>query len=65
MDDSENLTPGREDISSYKTFESLVMSSARINAIKSCRPIKVDTNLTSFIFDKAFATASFERVSTS
>ncbi len=53
MDDSENLTPGREEISSYNTFDSLVTSSARTNAIRSCRPISDDTNLTSFIFDRA------------
>ena len=51
MDDSENLTPGREEISSYKTFDNLVTSSARTNAIRSCRPISDDTNLTSFIFE--------------
>ena len=65
MDDSENLTPGREEISSYKTFDNLVTSSARTNAIRSCRPISDDTNLTSFIFERALATESFARVSTS
>ena len=36
-----------------------------MKAIRSWRPINVETNLTSFILDKAFATESFERVSTS
>ena len=40
-------------------------SSARMKAIRSWRPINVETNLTSFILDKAFATESLERVSTS
>ena len=38
---------------------------ARTNAIRSCRPISDDTNLTSFIFERALATESFARVSTS